>query len=275
LNYDYSTPSLAVDNHMIAAIKMDTSFLFLDGTETFCPLGEYAHRIQGRQVLIENGDKYVLSRVPEYGPEYNLSETKISAWFEGKDLKAKVAQKMTGESRLDFVRGVNSLRTEKREMALYSYISGNNISIMPSNIQTSSLEDREANSTLNYDVTVFDHIVRSGDKIYINLDWERELANSAFDTARRIDMDFHEKLNIKTETSMDLGSFKLLHVPQEISEENEYYKIVLRMATTGNTLYYRKEIVMKKGYLPVSEMKKWNSINERITAFYNDYIILK
>ncbi|MEI9945443.1 MAG: hypothetical protein WDN26_14655 [Chitinophagaceae bacterium] len=37
---------------------------FLDATETNIGFDEYAERIQGRQVLIENGDSYMLERVP-------------------------------------------------------------------------------------------------------------------------------------------------------------------------------------------------------------------
>lgn len=275
LNYDYSTPSLAVDNHMIAAIKKNTGFVFLDGTESYCPYGEYAHRIQGRQVLIEDGEKYILSRVPESGPESNITDTKISAWFDGKDIKAKVNQTMKGESRLNFVRGIQLLKTNRREHVLYSYIGGNNISIEPSNIVTSDIEDRETDGTLAYDLTVFDHMIRTQDKIYINLDWEKELGDLNFDSTRQIDVDFHEKMYVKTETTMDLGSFKIEHLPTDVVEENDYYKVLLRMAPSGNTLFYRKEIILKQGYLPVSELKKWNEVNEKITLFYKDYIILK
>lgn len=275
LNYDYSTPSLAVDNHMIAAVKRDTGFLFLDGTESYCPLGEYAHRIQGRQVLIADGDKFVLSRVPEYGPEFNLTESKITVNLADRTLQAHVDQVMSGESRLDFIRSLNSLRTQKRDHALYSYIGENNISLTPSNIQNSALDVREGKSTLSYDLKIEDHVVRSGDKVYINLDWEKDMIGADIDTGRRTDLDFHEKTCIKSEMYFQLGSLKPDHIPADVSEENDYYKIVLRMAQSGNTLIYRKEIILKKGYLPVSEFKRWNAVNQKMKLFYQDYVILK
>ena len=51
--YDYSTPSLAVDNHMICSLVKDGEIIFLDGTEKFNSLGEYANRIQGKQVQLK------------------------------------------------------------------------------------------------------------------------------------------------------------------------------------------------------------------------------
>ena len=46
--YDYSTPSMAVDNHMICALFFRGKKYFLDATETNIGFNEYAERIQGR-----------------------------------------------------------------------------------------------------------------------------------------------------------------------------------------------------------------------------------
>ena len=45
--YDYSTPSIAVDNHMICALIYLGKTYFLDATENYIGFNEYAERIQG------------------------------------------------------------------------------------------------------------------------------------------------------------------------------------------------------------------------------------
>src|SRR5688572_9774478 len=55
LPYDYSLPSLCVDNHMICTVIIAGKRYFLDGTEEYIALNDYAQRIQGKQVLIEDG----------------------------------------------------------------------------------------------------------------------------------------------------------------------------------------------------------------------------
>ena len=60
--YDYSTPSIAVDNHMICALLYQGKTYFLDATENYIGFNEYAERIQSRQVLIEDGDKYIYTK---------------------------------------------------------------------------------------------------------------------------------------------------------------------------------------------------------------------
>ena len=59
--YDYSTPSLSVDNHMICAWMRNGKPVYLDATEKYIGFGEIAERLQGKQTLIENGNSYLLS----------------------------------------------------------------------------------------------------------------------------------------------------------------------------------------------------------------------
>lgn len=275
LNYDYSTPSLVVDNHMIAAVKRDTGFLFLDGTENYCPLNQYAFRIQGREVLIEDGDSFVLKKLPEYNPEYNLTAGKVNMNIEGNLLKASVEKTFHGEGRLDFVRSINDLKLQDRESALYRYTSENNVSITPSNIKTSDIADRESPATLTYDLSIDNHIISSGDKKYISIDFENDLKSLDFDTTKRTDFDFGEKLCIKSETRLNIGSASVVHLPEMVMVDNEFYHVVLAVRQSGSELIYKREIISKKGYLPTSGLREWNEVSKKINQFYNDYIIIK
>jgi hypothetical protein len=40
--------------------------IFLDGTEHFIALNDYAQRIQGKQVLIEDGKNYIIDKIPDF-----------------------------------------------------------------------------------------------------------------------------------------------------------------------------------------------------------------
>lgn len=275
LNYDYSTPSLAINNHMIAALKNDTGFIFLDGTETFCPLNQYAYRIQGRQVMIEDGDSFILKNIPEYGPEYNLTSMNSTITIDGKKLKTSTEKTYHGESRLDFIRSLNEMEMQDRDKALYNYVSERNISLKPSNIKTSDIEDREGDASISYNLEIENHIIEAGEQKYVSMDWERDLDEMEFDSAKHSDFDFEQKLCIKSETKMDVSGYTVNHIPDGIMEDNEFYRVILNIRKDKNALIYKKEIIMKQGYLPANELSKWNELNKKINAFYNDYVILK
>jgi len=275
LNYDYSTPSLAVNNHMIAAIKKDTNYLFLDGTESWCALKQYANRIQGRQVMVENGDTFELVKIPEFAPEYNLETINVSCKMDGKKLLAKSEKTFIGESRLDFIRSMNSLELQNREKALYNFVSDGNISIKPSNIVTSDISNREGKANISYDLELENHVIESNGKKYVNLDWERMFEDLEFDTGRRSDFDFDTKLCMRSETKLELGNLKPEYIPETVMVDNEFYKIILNIRQQGNVLIYKREYIAKQAYLPVSELKNWNAIQKKMNVFYNDYVILK
>ena len=58
LPYEYSQVPLPIaDNHMISAIKLDTSFIFLDGTDSHCVFGTPPEHIQGKDALIAITEK--------------------------------------------------------------------------------------------------------------------------------------------------------------------------------------------------------------------------
>jgi hypothetical protein len=46
---------------------------------------EYAERIQGRQVLIEDGDNYILANIPSTTYQQNLDEEKRILKIDGTD----------------------------------------------------------------------------------------------------------------------------------------------------------------------------------------------
>src|SRR5690606_8805548 len=84
--YDYSTPSLSVDNHMICTLYNNNKPIYLDGTEKFNAYKEYANRIQGKQVLIENGDEFILKVVPQVNANFNKETVTYELTLENEQL---------------------------------------------------------------------------------------------------------------------------------------------------------------------------------------------
>ena len=99
LPYDYSLPSLAVDNHMICTVILNGKKYFLDGTEYFIALNDYSQRIQGKQVLIEDGKNYILDRVPVFPPERNKVKRITKLSLEADALNGNTSVEYNGESK--------------------------------------------------------------------------------------------------------------------------------------------------------------------------------
>lgn len=77
LPYDYSIPSLAVDNHMICALKWKGETYFLDATDKSTQWYTPSSHIQGKMALVGFGDDFQLLKVPV--TESNKNKVTIQA----------------------------------------------------------------------------------------------------------------------------------------------------------------------------------------------------
>lgn len=71
LPYDYSIPSLGVDNHMICAISLNNQIYFLDATDKSTRWNEPSGHIQGKSALIDMNGAPKVQKVPVLGHDQN------------------------------------------------------------------------------------------------------------------------------------------------------------------------------------------------------------
>jgi transglutaminase-like putative cysteine protease len=100
--YDYTLPSLAVDNHCISTVILGGKEYFLDATEKYIPFGDYAWRIQGKEVLIGKGEKHDIKKVPVQDIDKSKILTQTTFTLSNDVLKGHVKVTLTGEQRTGF-----------------------------------------------------------------------------------------------------------------------------------------------------------------------------
>jgi hypothetical protein len=90
------------------------NFQFLDATEKYIGYGEYAQRIQGRQVLIEDGDKYVLEKIPVEDASQNTQTVKQVLKIDAANIVGAVDLNYKGESKEYMLFQLNSITQQKK-----------------------------------------------------------------------------------------------------------------------------------------------------------------
>lgn len=274
-NYSYDQPGMPVDNHAICAVKLNGKYVFLDGTENFIPMYDYANRIQGRRCIVENGKSYSIETIPEWGYEHNEEASTETIEIKDKLLLAKIKKTYKGESKLNLIREYNYLEAADKDEIISEYLTGGNINFKLSNLIKSDLTNRDIDPVMSYDLSVKDHVIKSGTKTFVNIEWDREYANFEIDTNRTVDLDLGHKNYINRKVTFKLANGqKVLKLPKPVSIENEYYIFKLEMKQVGNTIVYSKTIINKKDYLPASMIKTLNADCKLLTEFYNTYIEL-
>jgi len=272
--YDYSTPNLSVDNHMICTLFKDGQTIFLDGTEKFNAFGEYADRIQGKQVLIENGDDFILEYVPSAKAEFNKEQFAYSLKLSEDNIIGQVDKTYNGESRSNLLYYFNSLKNDKKDEFLEYYLNKGNSNIKVSNIQTSDLLNRDKNINIVYDVDIKNAVSSFDDQVYIDLDFDKELSNFIMDE-RKTDYIFSSKKDLESTTRLEIPQgYNISHLPENISVSSDNFDMSVMFEKENNVIVYKKEFRIKNAKIETSDFEEWNGFIKKLDALYNEQIIL-
>lgn len=275
--YDFSIPSLCVNNHMICTVVLNGKNYYLDGTEDYISFGDYANRIQGRPVMIEQKDRktHIIEKVPAFTYERNKKETRVTLTLEGENLVGKVAQKINGEQKTQFMQGYNALRNEHKEDALKSYLNNEDKNYIVSNIVTKNLENRDSLLNISFDFKLQNYLTSVGSEVYVDIDPEKEFSEFEIDSTRINDIEFSHKIFHETTTEFTVPKgYKVDYLPEAVTRQTPDYIINLNYQQKGSKVIYQKKIIFTNGLIPAPSFKDWNDTQKLMHKFYNDKIVL-
>lgn len=272
--YDYTTPSLSVDNHMICALFKNGKRYFLDGTEKYNSLGEYAERIQGKEVLIEDGTAFIIDKIPVQTAVGNTEKSNISYTLENETLKGSVTMEFLGESRASFLYNYNTIKNDKKDDALKWYLNSRDKNCSVSNIKTSDLLNRDQKLTLNYEVAIANHISSFDNEIYIDLNYDKEYASFDFkDRKTDFILDYKSFDDIVITLQIPEG-YKVSKVPNNIAIKTDDYSITMNYEVKGTTLKYTKQFLFKNGIIKSAKFDEWKNHYAEIQKNYAEQVVL-
>jgi hypothetical protein len=274
--YDYSTPSLGVDNHMICAWLYKGKTYYLDATEKYIGFGEIAERIQGRQVLIEDGDKYILQNIPVATQLQNTGYEKRTLQIEGNNLSGKVVQTWKGENKEWLLSQLHEIKKEKQEDALKEYLAEGNPSYQIRNLKIININDYNADLKIEYDLFFKDAVTAFDKDLYLELDNRKDLGQLKFDTEKRkLPFEFHFKNHMVFETELQLPvGAKITALPAEINIDRPGYSMTGQYNLDKNKLTYRREVMVKKTRLTKDHFEGWNNDVTKLNEFYNNQLMI-
>jgi len=275
--YNYETPSLAVDNHMICALKYNDKFYFLDATETYIGFNEYAERIQGRQVLIEDGKSYLLSNVPTPSVDQNLDFQKKKLKIDGKNLVGVGEHIWTGEEKEGMLSRIHGDKKDELLKNLAKLINNGNNNYEIKDLKYSDLNNYDKKIDAQFNVVIKNNIDVFGKEQYVSLDATKEFDNYIIDTAKRHhDYWMPYKFNVQKEIVLEIPTgTSLSNKPQNLLISNPDYFISISYETEQNKIVYKKTIKILNPRIKKSAFKTWNADIKKLSQYYQEPITLK
>ncbi len=275
LAYDYSIPSLSVDNHMICAVNLNNETIFLDGTEKYNRFGEYATRIQNKQAMIQGNGSYSIETVPLENDTTNKDETSLTLKIEGETLSGTATRAYYSENRVQFQNVYNSFEKGDQIDILSGYLSGGNSNYIVSEIVPFNPEIRADNIALAYNVEVKSAVSEFDGTLYVDLDPLETASKYTFDK-RKSDYKFPFKQKSEVTISLKIPEgYALESVPKNYTVSTDLMDMEVQFKEQSGFIEYSKQLNFKERVISKKRFDEWNSLFEGLKETTDQQIILK
>ena len=272
--YPQSTPALCVNNHAICTLNFGGKTYYLDGTESYVPFGENAFRIQGKEVMIANGDKFEIKTVPPTTANDNKIYTKADFVLANESLNGKVKVTITGNERTDFHQSYQDLPTSSQKDYLNDYLEFGNDNMVATNVKTSDLKNRDLPVVIEGDVDLSNTVnTISGDK-YVGVDFFPKTLDKFIPDEKRVagyDLDVLVKFEDEIGLTIPADK-KFIDKPDNLELKFDGYEFKGEYTITGNKMVLKKELSIKNSIIKKTDFPNWIKFIESIKEF-NKYFL--
>jgi transglutaminase-like putative cysteine protease len=273
--YSYQTPSLCVDNHMICTVLLKGEYYILDATEKYIALGKNAERIQGKEMLIEDGESFIVKTVPDADAAGNLVVRTESIQLDADALKGEGQLVMNGEAKKSVLYYSANVKHEDQRK-LFDNLA------MPDYTNTDKVEvtdapaiDREKPLNVQYKFALGNKISRFNNDIYINLDWAKSFHNLKLEDDRVTDYYFNRKFKTRTIKKFKLpAGYSVTHLPKNMNRVFNDFSFLITYKVVGNELHYENHITINNGIVKKQNFGMWNECIKELKEIYDDQVVI-
>jgi transglutaminase-like putative cysteine protease len=273
--YTYDYPSLAVDNHMICTVFLNDRQYILDATEKYIALGEHGERIQGQEMLIEDGDQFIRKTVPIESSDKNLISRSEKLKVDGETLVGEGQLEIKGEAKKTILYISTNSRVDEKDK-LYDMLSvsnhGNTDVIKINNVPET---EREQPLNIKYDYQLQNKVSSFDNELFIDIDWDKNYKNLEIEDDRFSDYYFGRKVHNKVVKTLEVpGNYKIKHVPDALDEKYKDIKVKVSFEVKGQKIIYTNEIIIESGKIAKEDFSEWNAIQKKLNEVYEDQIVI-
>lgn len=276
--YSNDLPFLGVYNHMICTVFLKGKRYFLDCTETFISIDDYAERIQGRPVLIENGENYIDDKIPVADIKRNLVDNYSKIIIDGNKLKGTSKLTLNGEGKTSMLRRINDIKSENQQKAIKWYLESENANVTVNKFSNSNFSNRREPLIIDSEFEIKNAVFynQQSKEILVLPEKDEEFKNFTFDSTRKSDYEFRNKyyLNSVTEISLPNG-YSPKYLPKEVKASSDLYDFDVHYTVEGGVLKLFKKIIIKELIIKKNDFEKWNTTINNLNHFYSEAVVLK
>lgn len=272
--YSQSLPALCVNNHAITTLYHDGKTYFLDGTEKYVPFNENAFRIQGKEVMISNKDKFEIKTVPLTSVGENKISTKADFTLLNDKLNGKIKVILTGNQRTEFHQSYHDMPAGSQKDFLNEYLEFGNDNMVATGVKTSDLNNREIPVSIEGDVDLSNTVNTISNDFYVGVDFFPKSLDRFIPDEKRIEgYDLDDIIKFEDEITLSIpADKKFVDKPDNLELKFDGYEFKGEYTLQGNKMVLKKELLLKNGIIKKEDFANWKKFIESIKEF-NRYFL--
>lgn len=270
------SPTLSAANHMIAAAVVGDSIIYLDGTVNHAPRGYVPRSIAGRECLIEDGEKYILTRVGAAYPRLSILSQTGRLTVDGTSLGGTMRYSLGGAWRTMFESLTASVTSSRRSQAIGFFLSNGRKSITADSIRHNSPADT---SSILARVTDSEGVkaVAARSRLYVMPRLLRmSLPGSVDAHNRRFDIDNHDWLPVEADVVIEIPEgYEAKELPQTVEIDNPWFYGMVSYTDNGDgAIRCRGNLYGRRTEAKREEAEVWNNAVRQVESASNTALVL-
>jgi len=265
-----------VDNHCISTVFIGGKTYFLDATENYVPIGEYAYRIQGKEALVGKGADHQIIKVPVADINQNKILTQASFALNDNILKGHLKVTFTGEERTNFHQYFQELPTDRKKEVLQRILEFGNDNLNANNIKTSDLSNREVPVVIEGDIDLSNNIIREDKEVYAGIDFfPRKLSGFTPDEKRVNPYEFNRTYTAEDEIELSIPGYKIKDLPEAFTQQATDYGFSGSYTQQGDKIILKKSLAIKTGVIKKDDFTNWKDFLKKLKDFNNNIVMVE
>ncbi|HSU27884.1 MAG TPA: transglutaminase-like domain-containing protein, partial [Chitinophagaceae bacterium] len=254
--YDYTDVWLPItDNHMISAVKLDTGYTFLDGTDSQGEFGIIPEMIQGKQALVGIGEnEYKIVRLPVLRKEENRYSDTTFLQLTDKGITGNIHISMTGYYATDMRYMINASNDKDREKIFRGYLNRGSNKFRLNHFEIADKKNGN-DFTLTSEFDLQDYAKNIAGEHFLNLNLVRLYEHQEIDFPRRnipIEFNFKNERNYVTILEIPEG-YKVSFLPESRSFYNDVWGFEFKYEQKQNQVILKQHFENNHLLLPVDK----------------------
>ncbi len=288
ISYTFTdVPSPLAANHMICVYIQDGKYYFLDATGKDAPFGYPTSMIQGKQAIIGLGEgNFSLVTVPETPMQSNALIDTTRIWL-------LASPHRSGEPALTHVKGlgvayaggynkiliVERLRNadlkERKDFVSSLLQKGNNKFYIDS-LSFGNMNESADELTIRYGFGLDDYAENNGNKLYVNMNLEKEYADDQIEKDREapVSEEFKNVLRHVIRLTIPAG-YKVSYLPGDCAFSNPSFGFSIHYSVHGEVVTEEQMFFVDTLMIGQSEFGGWNKMITQITKAYSETVTLE